>query len=208
MLDIIDATNTTDCVLPESPAVTESQTEQELGEEIASLWSAHTGAKNTAKATRDGLRDIRVKLGEQLCRMKEVLACPGRDGQWSGFLRERRIPRATADRLVTRHLRSVNPDANRLSEPVSKPTEEEVQRLFNSILPRLRRFLRTPNSVYSFVSMLTSHYECSEVTDRGVLILKPAIPTIATTLSDVAATAEIEPGSAPSYDLDQQSVFN
>jgi hypothetical protein len=51
MLDTIDATNTTDCVITEIPAVTESQTEQELGEEIASLWSAHAGAKNAAKAT-------------------------------------------------------------------------------------------------------------------------------------------------------------
>jgi hypothetical protein len=59
--------------------------------------------------------------------MKELLAKPGRDGQWSGFLRERNIPRATGDRLVARHQRSLNPDANRLSEPVSEPTEEEVQ---------------------------------------------------------------------------------
>jgi hypothetical protein len=199
MLDLIDATNTTDSVLLESPALTESQTEQELGEEIASLWSAHTGAKNTAKATKEELRSIRAKLGEQLYRMKEVLAQPGRGGQWSGFLRNRGIPRATADRLVTRHLRSVNPDANRLSEPVAEPTEEEVQRLFNSILPRLRRVLRTPSSLYHFVASLSSHYECSEVTDRGVLILKPAIPTIAPALSVVAATAETEPSSAPSY---------
>ena len=107
--------------------------------------------------------------------MKQILAKPGRDGQWSGFLREHNIPRATADRLVIRHLRSVNPDANRLSEPVSEPTEEEVQRLFSSILPRLRRLLRTPNSVYSFVSMLTSSYgTCRRVTDEGILVLKVA----------------------------------
>jgi hypothetical protein len=140
--------------------------------------------------------------------MKEILATPGRSGQWSGFLRDRGIPRATADRLVARHLQSLNIEASRLSEAIHNPTEEQVQKLFTSVWPKLRRTLTTPANLYHFVALLTSHYECSEVTDRGVLIFKPAIPTIAPALADVAATPETEPGSAPSYDLDQQSVFN
>src|ERR1700682_6463421 len=99
MLDIIDATNTTDCVLPELPSAT-LESQNELGEEITNLWVAHANAKMAARATNVELRAIRAKLGEQLCRMKEVLAQPGRGGQWSGFLRNSKIPRATADRLV------------------------------------------------------------------------------------------------------------
>jgi hypothetical protein len=44
---------------------------------------------------------------------------PGRGGQWSGFLRDRGIPRATADRLAIRYQESLNPDANRISEAKS-----------------------------------------------------------------------------------------
>ena len=178
MLDTIDATNTTDCVIPEFPAVTESQAEQELGEEIASLWSAHAGAKHAGKATNEELRSIRTKLGEQLCRMKEVLACPGRDGQWSSFLREHRIPRATADRLVARHLQSLNPEASRLSEAIYEPTEEQVQKLFTSVWPKLRRVLSTPQNLYRFIDLLTASCDgtCRRVTDEGILILKSAQP--------------------------------
>jgi hypothetical protein len=83
---------------------------------------------------------------------------------WSGFLREHNLPSATADRLVGRRPRSLIPDANRLSEPVSEPTEEEVQRLFVAVWPKLRRTLRSQQSVLLFVDLLTSHCEHPELT--------------------------------------------
>jgi hypothetical protein len=91
---------------------------------------------------------------------------PGRDGQWSGFLRERGIPHATADKLVLRHQRLLNSEVNCASESTSEPTDEEVRKLFNSLWPKLHRVLRTPSSFYHFVSLLTSQYEGSETTDR------------------------------------------
>jgi hypothetical protein len=93
MQNILDATDISDLVLPEFPeATTESPSEQMLGEVITSLWSEHLNAKNTARATNEELRVLRAKLAEQLSEMKQILSKPGRDGQWSGFLRERNIP--------------------------------------------------------------------------------------------------------------------
>src|ERR1700722_9290930 len=146
MENILDATDISDLVLPEFlEATTESPSEQMIGETITSLWSEHLNAKNTARATNEELRVLRAKLGEQLSEMKQMLSKPGRDGQWSGFLRERNIPRATADRLVGRHLRSLNPDANCATEDVSEPTDtdEEVRKLFAMVWPKLRRTLRS-----------------------------------------------------------------
>jgi hypothetical protein len=65
--------------------------------------------------------------------MKEVLAKPGRNAEWSAFLREHNIPRATADRLVVRHQRDLNPDANCVTGAESEPPEEEVRKLFASV---------------------------------------------------------------------------
>lgn len=96
------------------------------------------------KETNQKAREIRQHLGRLLFHLKQVLANPGRDGKWSSFLKERKIPRATADRLVTRHQQSLDPDANRLSESIPEPTEEEVQKVFSSVWPRLRRVLTTP----------------------------------------------------------------
>jgi hypothetical protein len=150
----------------------DAEPQNALGEAITCLWAAHVIAKNTARATKAELHEIRLKLGEHLHEMKKLLAAPGRDGQWSGFLREHNIPRATADRLVARHQRSIDPDANLLTEPIPEPTEKEVETLFKSILPKLRRTLRSRQSFDLFMHLLTSHYECdSEAEDREILVL-------------------------------------
>jgi hypothetical protein len=170
MLEVIDATNTDAMNVIESvdtDFTPESmETHHELGESITSLWVEHANAKITARATNEELRVLRATLGEQLCRMKEVLAKPGCDGQWSGFLREHNIPRATADRLVGRHQRSLNPNANCATEELSEPTDEDVQKLFIAVWPKLRRTLRSRQSVECFVQLLMAHFKGGEMTDQ------------------------------------------
>lgn len=104
-----------------------------------------------------------------------MLAKPGRAGKWSAFLQERKIPRATADRLVARHQQTLNPDANRLSGSIPEPTAEQVQKLFNAVWPKLRRTLTTPGSVYQFVSALASACAsaCFEAKEDGILVINP-----------------------------------
>jgi hypothetical protein len=175
MLEVIDVTNTVESVDTDfTPKTADSQNVLTLRDEIASLWSTHLNTKNAARATSEELRNIRAKLGEQLWRMKEVLAKPGCDGQWSGFLREHNIPRATADRLVGRHLRSLIPDANRLTEAGRQPTDEEVQRLFTAVWPKLRRTLRSRQSLQLFVDLLTSHFKSGEPTVHEIPVVMPA----------------------------------
>lgn len=178
MPEIIDVTNTTETLAIDfTPETMDSQNEQTLEEAITGLWSAHVNAKSAARATNDELRALRVKLGEQLCRMKEVLAKPGRDGQWSSFLRERGIPRATADRLVARHQRALNPDANCVTGAESQPTDEEVRRLFASMWPKLRRTLRSQQSLLLFIDLLRSHSEHGQLTIHEIPAVTPATAT-------------------------------
>jgi hypothetical protein len=167
MQNILDATDISDLVLPEFPeATSESPSEQMLGEAITSLWSEHLNAKNTARATNEELRRIRAMLGEQLSELKQILAKPGRGGQWSSFLLERGIPRATADRLVSRHLRSLDPNANCATEELSEPTDEDVRKLFIAVWPKLRRTLRSRHSIKCFVQLLMAHFK-GERNDRS-----------------------------------------
>jgi hypothetical protein len=178
MLEVIDATNTDAMNVIESsvteftPETTDPQTE--IGEAITNLWVAHANAKIAARATNEELRALRGKLGEQLSEMKRLLAKPGCDGQWSGFLRERNIPRATADRLVARHQRSIDPNANCATEDVSEPTDADVQKLFIAVWPKIRRTLRSRQSVDLFVRLLTSQFESCQVTDQEISVATPA----------------------------------
>jgi hypothetical protein len=184
MLEIIEATNTIESVSADfAPEMVEPEIER--NDEIGSLWSAHQNAKRTARATKEELRDIRARLGEQLYKTKKLLVSPGRDGQWSGFLREHEIPRATADRLAQRHLQSLNPgDANLPTEATSQSTEEDVRKLFASVWPKLRRTIRTQQSLLQFIDLLASQFESSEATDREILVLAPPATTICSVSSD------------------------
>ena len=108
--------------------------------------------------------------------MKELLARPGRNGQWSAWLKERAIPRATADRLALKYEQSLHPHANCLTESISEPTEDEIEKLFAKVFPKLRRVLRTPQSQFRFVELLTSAYNGVDhrMTEEGLLIVKPS----------------------------------
>ena len=143
--------------------------------EILQYWDIHLHYHGSMKETNQKAREVRQHLGKLLFHLKQVLAKPGRDGRWSSFLKEHGIPRATADRLVARHQRSLDPDANRLNEATSEPTKEGVQKVFTSLWPRLRRVLVNPGSIYQFVLALASACKdsCFEDRDNGILVLKP-----------------------------------
>jgi hypothetical protein len=94
-------------------------------------------------------------------------------------LKERQISRATADRLVSKHERSLSPESNCLSEAIPEPTEEQIQMLLNKVAPKLRRILRTPTSVYRFLELLASAFEGLDrrVTADGLVVVKPSTHT-------------------------------
>ena len=159
---------------PEPPA----QDETALTEQIAQLWRLHADYKGSIKNQTENLRSLRSELGKKLSEMKQLLARPGCAGGWSAYLREHRIPRATADRLVTKHERSLNPNGNRLTESITEPTESEIQNLFDKIAPKLRRVSPTPASAYRFVELLLSSLalEC-RVSEEGLTMVKPSQKT-------------------------------
>jgi hypothetical protein len=209
MLDMIDGMNTDVMNATESlaadftPEAMDSQ--NELGEAITNLWVAHANAKIAARATKDELRVLRANLGQQLSEMKKLLAKPGRAGQWSSFLEERQIPRATADRLVARHQRSLNSDANRLTEPITEPTEEEVQKLFTSVWPKFRRTLRSRQSLAVFIDLLNSHHERGEAAALKIHGLTPPAATICPASPDGDFFVEPEVGSTLRPGLDHDN---
>ena len=65
---------------------------------------------------------------------------------------------------------------NCLTESISEPTEDEIEKLCAKVFPKLRRVLRTPQSVYRFVDLLTLSCDGTErrVTDEGILVMKPS----------------------------------
>jgi len=124
-----------------------------LIKEVVSLWSAQKNHAIAARRTRDELRELRSNLAERLYRLKAVLAHTGRSGQWTSYLRNCGIPRATADRYVARHEATLRPvEEKRLTEAISTPSENDVHKLFQRLLPQMRRVLTTQEAAFIFAS--------------------------------------------------------
>jgi hypothetical protein len=188
---------------PETP----SQDESVLTTGITQLWQVHCDYQTSIKHETEQFRALRNELGKLLHQMKDLLARPGRNGQWSGWLKERASPRATADRLVQKYERSLHPHANCLIESIAEPTEEEIQKLFAKVLPKLRRVLRTPTSLYRFIDLMTSAYDGIErrATEEGILIVKPSQQTVAPESSAGETVAAPETVLTPSVsEVDQE----
>jgi hypothetical protein len=90
--------------------------------------------------------------------MNSLLVRTGRSGGWSAYLRSHGIPRGSAERNIKEYDAIFNPEKNRLSETLPKPSQEDVRRLVRSLLPRLRRILTEPCQVAWFLEEVASQF--------------------------------------------------
>jgi hypothetical protein len=133
------------------PLPSDADVESKIDGEITSLWTAHQAGKATVLRTKSELADLRRSLGERLWSMKCILACSGRAGKWAAYLRSHQLPRATADRYVSLHQASMADPTKRLSEAIPEPTVEDVKKLVQRLLPRLRPILKTEELIGEFL---------------------------------------------------------
>ncbi|MGA2632189.1 MAG: hypothetical protein ABSG54_18505 [Terriglobia bacterium] len=125
--------------------------EEAIAHDIACMWETHRSMQGSVKDSQKELRELGKTLGEALFFMKLLLARPGRNGKWSEFLREKKIPRTSGDRLVSAYERSVNPDANCTNGAIQSPTQDEVRKLCSAVWSRVGKKLATSESVYWFI---------------------------------------------------------
>ena len=145
--------------------------ETQLTQEISVLWSDHLRLSANHKTTAKELRQLRAALAERLYAVKNLLARPGRGGEWRGWLRERAIPRSTADRLVSRHAENLgNENGNVLSGAISEG-EDTVEQMVQSVLPRLKRTLPDTQAVFKFIAAVGGAFGLRAETTEDCLML-------------------------------------
>jgi hypothetical protein len=132
-------------VQPDQTQPDESAVEMQLTEEINTLWSDHVRLSANRRVTAAELRQIRASLAERLHEMKSLLSRPGRGGLWRSWLRERGIPRSTADRLCDRHAETLGSDneENVLTGAISNASEDTAEKLAKSVWLRFGKLLET-----------------------------------------------------------------
>jgi hypothetical protein len=177
-----------------------TEIETQLTEEISSLWSDHVRLSANHKTTAKELRQIRASLAERLAAMKSLLSRPGRGGQWRGWLKQRGIPRSTADRLVARHAETLCADGENVpTGAISEPAKPTAEKLAETVWPSLKRVLTTGESVVEFIGCIAKAsgvpHEWREI---GLMIFYP-VPEAADGLPGSAiAFPPAGPASPPS----------
>jgi hypothetical protein len=112
--------------------------------------------------------------------MKSLLSRPGRVGQWRGWLKQRGIPRSTADRLVSRHAETlVGDNGNVPTGAISEPGEANAEKLAKNVWLRFGKLLTTHESILRFIGcIVTASGVAHEQREEGLVIFnlvgKPA----------------------------------
>jgi hypothetical protein len=88
-------------------------------------WYPFESSQSTVRKYEEELRLLGHSLGEALYFMKMRLTRPGRNGEWSEFLRQKEIPTRSADRLVGAYERSLHLAAHRTDGVVNPPQRKK-----------------------------------------------------------------------------------
>jgi hypothetical protein len=153
----------------------EALIESQLTQEISNLWSNHVRLSTNHKTTAKELRLIRASLAERLFAMKTLLSRPGRGGQWHSWLRERGIPRSTADRLAARHAETLGTADNVPTGAIWEPAKDGPgMKLAKIVWPQILKHLTTDESVVEFISgIVTASGINHQWRTKGLLIFNP-----------------------------------
>jgi hypothetical protein len=149
-----------------TPAPIDTEAETKLTTEIAKLWGLQKDNRATVRRTRAELKALRLELAEKLHEMKAILVGTGREGRWAPYLREQRLPLATANRHVAEHqARMAQPAEKLLIEQHVEPTADDARKLAAKLLPTLSRTLISQELVFEFIHELPWNLDVAEVTD-------------------------------------------
>jgi hypothetical protein len=156
-------------VQPEPTQPDGATMETQLAQEISTLWSDHVRLSGNRRAASTELRQIRAKLAERLYDIKQLLCRVGRSGQWRSWLKERGIPRSSADRLCERHAETLGIKNENAPAGAIKPKGDSIEELVQSLLPRLRRALPDTQAVFLFIAAVGEafglrSYTCDDCT--------------------------------------------
>jgi len=156
----------------------DSAIENQLTQEITTLWSDHVRLSTDRKTTAKELRQIRARLAERLHEMKSLLCRPdrGRASQWRGWLRQQGIPRSTADRLVARYDETLCRHSESMpSGAPSEPVPLTVEELAKGVWQRVGKFLSTGELVVRFIGCIAEISGVGhEQRDEGLVIFNSA----------------------------------
>jgi len=122
--------------------------------EIVNRWHHREQSRRLKDLHEREMLEFDATLAELLFRRKQMLCRLGRNGQWSLWLRQQRISRSTADRLVAQYAATHGLNDELQHRDISEPLEANVCLAAGRVFKRLKNMLNTPRSRMTFISCL------------------------------------------------------
>ena len=151
--------------LQESSSVAESDhqfqypvSDEYLAGETVFHWVNREQYRRFINAQKAEMTKVDIVLAELLYRMKRKLSRLGRNGAWSAWLKQNKIARSTADRLVLGYAES-HGLANELPHREGDPLEATICGAAHRTSDRLERMLKSPESRLDFIHCLASFFD-------------------------------------------------
>ena len=126
--------------------------------EIVNRWFHREQSRRLMNLHETEMLEFDAVLAELLFRKKQMLCRLGRNGQWSLWLRQQRISRSTADRLVAQYAASYGLTDELHQRNIAEPLEGNVCLAASRVCKRLKNMLSTPRSRLMFLSSLADSF--------------------------------------------------
>jgi hypothetical protein len=126
--------------------------------EIVNRWFHREQARRLKDQHEAEMLGFDATLGELLYRRKQMLCRLGRNGGWSLWLRQQKISRSTADRLVAQYAESYRQTDQLHHREIAEPLEANVCLAASRVCKRLKNMLNTPRSRISLVKALADMF--------------------------------------------------
>jgi hypothetical protein len=136
--------------------------------EIVNRWFHREQARHLKDMHESEMLEFDAVLAELLFRRKQMLSRLGRNGQWSLWLRQQRIQRSTADRLVAQYAESHGQTDMLRHREIAEPLEGNVCIAAHRTCKRLKTMLKTPRSRMTFIMALADLFQLSIDWEGGV----------------------------------------
>ena len=159
-----------------------------LSGEVIHQWSVRQSFRREMCGLQAEILKRDAVLGELLYRKKRDLCKLGRNGRWSAWLNQNKIPRSTADRLVLEHAEFFGLKDEFAHRESSEPMDGNISQAAYRTCDRLENMLRSPQSRMKFVrcvgDLMGFDVEYGDNRDSVRLTIPP--PVDETDITDVA----------------------
>ena len=150
--------------------------DQFVAGEIVNRWFHREQSRRLMSQHETEMLMYDAELAELLFRMKQKLSRLGRNGQWSLWLRQQKISRSTADRLVTQYAESYGLSDELRHREIIEPLEGNVCTAAHRVFKRLKNMLKTPRSRMIFIRVLAGLFDLDVDWEGGADSVRLSIP--------------------------------